>query len=195
MYILLYFQSNLVYYVWISILFLCRKNLIKCCSYSVRPAVEVRNFMSWELSIEAWFSWSSNGSPALENVTPCGCLNIPDVSSKNGTFVFQCWGNLRIKKHEVWLSNKQKFKSYVALNTLILQQKDQSFNTVWKIIIVASEKHNYLLSYLLTPWSRGVLLEELTGFQLVQKFPAFYATRRFIKFYSRWHVGDVKRAP
>jgi len=33
--------------------------------------------------------------------------------------------------------------------------------------------------YLLTPWSR-VLLEKLTGLQLVQKFPAFYGTRRFI---------------
>ena len=33
--------------------------------------------------------------------------------------------------------------------------------------------------YLLTPWSR-VLLQKLTGFQLVKKFPAFYGTRRFI---------------
>ena len=37
----------------------------------------------------------------------------------------------------------------------------------------------YLLTYLLTPCSR-VLLEKLTGFQLVKKFPAFYGTRRFI---------------
>ena len=36
-----------------------------------------------------------------------------------------------------------------------------------------------LLTYLLTPWSR-VLLEKLTGFQLVKKFPAFYGTRTFI---------------
>jgi hypothetical protein len=32
---------------------------------------------------------------------------------------------------------------------------------------------------LLTAWSR-VLLEKLTGFQLVKKFPPFYGTRRFI---------------
>ena len=38
---------------------------------------------------------------------------------------------------------------------------------------------NYLLIYLLTPCSR-VLLEKLTGSQLVKKFPAFYITRRFI---------------
>ena len=36
-----------------------------------------------------------------------------------------------------------------------------------------------LLTYLLTPWSR-VLLEKLTSFQLVKKFPAFYVDRRFI---------------
>ena len=32
---------------------------------------------------------------------------------------------------------------------------------------------------ILTPWSR-VLLEELTGFQPVKKFPTFYGTRRLI---------------
>ena len=37
----------------------------------------------------------------------------------------------------------------------------------------------YLLTYLLTPWCR-VLLEKLTVWQLVKKFPAFYGTRRFI---------------
>ena len=33
--------------------------------------------------------------------------------------------------------------------------------------------------YLLTPWCR-VLLEKLTGLQLVKKFPAFHGIRRFI---------------
>ena len=35
------------------------------------------------------------------------------------------------------------------------------------------------MTYLLTPWSR-VLIEKLTDSQLVNKFPAFYGTRRFI---------------
>ena len=35
------------------------------------------------------------------------------------------------------------------------------------------------LTYLLTAWCR-VLLEKLTGLQLVKKFPAFHGTRRFI---------------
>jgi hypothetical protein len=37
----------------------------------------------------------------------------------------------------------------------------------------------YLLTYLLTPWSR-VILEKLTGLQLVKKSSAFYGSRRFI---------------
>ena len=36
-----------------------------------------------------------------------------------------------------------------------------------------------LCLYLLSPWCR-VLLEKLTGLQLVKKFPAFHGTRRFI---------------
>ena len=47
----------------------------------------------------------------------------------------------------------------------------------------------HLLTYLLTPCSR-VLLEKLTGFQLVKKFPAFYGTRRFITtFTSARHLS------
>jgi len=42
----------------------------------------------------------------------------------------------------------------------------------------------YLLTYSLTPWS-GVLLEQLTCSQLVNKFPAFYGTRGFIAAYVR----------
>jgi hypothetical protein len=39
--------------------------------------------------------------------------------------------------------------------------------------------HLVKLTYLLTPWSR-ILLEKLTGLQLVKKFPIFYGTRRFL---------------
>jgi len=38
--------------------------------------------------------------------------------------------------------------------------------------------NTYLLTYLLTPWNS--VLENLTSFQLVKKFPTFYGTRRFI---------------
>ena len=43
----------------------------------------------------------------------------------------------------------------------------------------ATYLRNYVLTYLLTPWSR-VLLEKITGYQLVKKFPTFYGSRRFI---------------
>ena len=47
----------------------------------------------------------------------------------------------------------------------------------------------YLLTYLLTSWSR-VLLEKLTDSQLVEKFPAIYGTRRFITaFTSARHLS------
>jgi len=44
---------------------------------------------------------------------------------------------------------------------------------------IATYLPTYLLTYLLTPCSR-VLLEMLTGFQLVKKFPAYCGTRRFV---------------
>jgi hypothetical protein len=46
--------------------------------------------------------------------------------------------------------------------------------------------HKY--TYLLIPWSR-VLLQKLTGFQQIKKFPAFYGTRRFVTaFTSACHL-------
>ena len=47
-------------------------------------------------------------------------------------------------------------------------------------VVLQKYSVKYILNtHSLTPWSR-VLLEKLTGFQLVKKFPAFYGTRRFI---------------
>jgi hypothetical protein len=37
-----------------------------------------------------------------------------------------------------------------------------------------------ILTYLITYSLHGAVLEKLTGLKLVKKFPAFYATRRFI---------------
>ena len=49
-----------------------------------------------------------------------------------------------------------------------------------------SRMFTYLLTYLLTPWC-WVLLEQLTGLQLVKKFPAFHGTRRFISTLTSVH--------
>jgi hypothetical protein len=45
--------------------------------------------------------------------------------------------------------------------------------------ILIKELYLLFIFHLLTPWSR-VLLGNLTGLQLVKKFPAFCGTRRFI---------------
>ena len=44
---------------------------------------------------------------------------------------------------------------------------------------IETRTHNQCGDYLLIPWCR-VLLEKLTGLQLVKKLPAFHGTRRFI---------------
>ena len=48
-------------------------------------------------------------------------------------------------------------------------------------------------TYLLTPWCR-VLLEKLTGLQLVKKFPAFYGTRRFITAFTSFRHPSLSWA-
>ena len=47
-------------------------------------------------------------------------------------------------------------------------------------------KRTYLLTHLITSLSR-VLLEKLTGFQPVKKYPSFYGTRRFITAFTSAH--------
>ena len=48
-----------------------------------------------------------------------------------------------------------------------------------KLYIVCNWHVFYIKFNVLTPWCR-VLLEKLTGLQLVKEFPAFHGTRRFI---------------
>ena len=51
----------------------------------------------------------------------------------------------------------------------------------------------YGVTYLLTPWCR-VLLEKLTGLQLVKKFPAYYGTRRFITAFTSFRQPSLSWA-
>ena len=46
------------------------------------------------------------------------------------------------------------------------------------------ERKTIIRPYLLTPWS-SVLLEKLTGFQIVKKLPTFYVTRSIITAFTR----------
>ena len=74
----------------------------------------------------------------------------------------------------------------IIAHIVVLGRILHSFGTVhWVPLLKGTyfnshrEMYKFLLYNLLTPWSR-VLLEKLTGLQLVKKFPAFYGTRRFI---------------
>ena len=59
---------------------------------------------------------------------------------------------------------------FVVFASAIIQNHMQPRNCTWSKL---------LFTYLLTPWC-SVLLEKLTGLQLIKKFPAFHGTRRFI---------------
>ena len=58
-----------------------------------------------------------------------------------------------------------------------------NFSLLFRMIVLEEKLGVFSIlnefTYLLNPRSR-VLLEKLTGFQLVKKFPTFYGTRMFI---------------
>jgi hypothetical protein len=60
---------------------------------------------------------------------------------------------------------------------------------IWSWLLSAWNKHAFLLTCSLTPWSRA-LLEELTSSQLDKKFPIFCGNQRFIAtFTSACHLS------
>ena len=66
----------------------------------------------------------------------------------------------------------QQFRQLITDFLCLISHND--YKNDWQNVVAY-----LLLTYLLTPWSR-VLLEKLTGLQLVKKFPAFHGTRMFI---------------
>jgi len=58
------------------------------------------------------------------------------------------------------------------------------FESYWGKASMPALGPTWHATYLLTPWSR-ILLEKLTGFQLLKKFPTFYGTWRFITAFTR----------
>ena len=67
--------------------------------------------------------------------------------------------------------------SYIPLTVLATNIWDTSILISHSMVLISVI--TYLLTYLLTPWSR-VLLEKLASLQLVKKFPACYGTRGFL---------------
>ena len=75
---------------------------------------------------------------------------------------------------------RKKLAIYKLREEKIRKASQQMAETSILTNIQVGKKYVYSrYTYLLTPWCR-VLLEKLTGLQLVKKFPAFHGTRRFI---------------
>ena len=88
----------------------------------------------------------------------------------------------RVSKRKVYVS---KSDHYTGVRFGLLQWKTLKIILLTATCFIrfqcwlSSLHDTYLLTYLLSPWCR-VLLEKLTGLQLVKKFPAFHGTPRFI---------------
>ena len=69
---------------------------------------------------------------------------------------------------------------FSALQWAKIREYVLKYYVIWRnsIVTILAETGEFA-HYLLTPCCR-VLLEKLTGLQLVKKFPTFYGTRRFI---------------
>jgi len=77
----------------------------------------------------------------------------------------------------------QLFRSRLHISTSILvvlvRRNETRLKRYSLLTYLLTYLRTYLLTYLLTPWCR-VLLEKVTGLQLVKKFPAFHGIRKFI---------------
>jgi hypothetical protein len=92
------------------------------------------------------------------------------------------WTNLGVSRENVALISKFKVDLWPKDAGSHSRRRLDSFQTQHVM------QHQVYLTFL-TPWSR-VLLEKLTGSQLVKKFPAFYGSRRFITaFTSTCHLS------
>ena len=81
----------------------------------------------------------------------------------------------------LWNWNTNHRGLYVQYNVTmgrVLNSVPHSYSNT-SLLFTADNTLQICWYYVLTPWCR-VLLEKLTGLQLVKKFPAFHGTRRFI---------------
>ena len=89
-------------------------------------------------------------------------------SNMFGVFV----GSTRETWQDIQITSQSRYSIYFPLHQKL-------YNSIQRYLVMATNLLTYLLTYLLTPRCR-VLLEKLTGLQLVKKFPAFHGNRRFI---------------
>jgi len=86
------------------------------------------------------------------------------------TFSFGLWMWMNCGENECC-----KFQVIANFNNIIFRSFWKCNGEMFRSIITFIPRTTYLL----TAWCR-VLLEQLTGLQIVKKFPAFHGTRRFI---------------
>ena len=85
---------------------------------------------------------------------------------------------------------------FLSLHHELPSQSSPSFATV----LYAEDQFHFMVmikvseDYLLLTLRSRVLLEKLTSFQLVKKFPAFYGTLRFITAFTSAHHLSLSRA-
>jgi len=94
-------------------------------------------------------------------------------------------------------------REYGSMHFSYLLQRNISYHLVYpdslrqaalyKPVLCHPVKTLNLLTYLLTPGSR-ILLEKLTGSQLVKKFTSFYGTQRFITAFTTAHHPSLSWA-
>jgi len=72
------------------------------------------------------------------------------------------------------LSSEESYRRFYGTCCRHLQRISQQYETPYPRTLLT-----YLLTYLLTPWSR-VLLEKLTGSAASQEIPRIFGTQRFI---------------
>jgi len=84
---------------------------------------------------------------------------------------------------QCWLGFLQRFHQSIKVNAEKVLQTGFRFLPKFSVSFLHQKfydwRHTVVITYLLTPWCR-VLLEKLTGLQLVKKFSAFHGTRWFI---------------
>jgi hypothetical protein len=109
----------------------------------------------WEISASSWFYYTEI------------CHNAWSHECKTNNCTAHLLG---------WIINCTRCTVHISNHTIIFVSISVFYVVISWMIFWSMHQ---VLTYLLTPWSR-LLLEKLTGLQLVKKFPSFYGTRRFI---------------
>jgi hypothetical protein len=142
-----------------------------------------------------WYAFeTTNWLPS----TAVNCyLHTPHVSRNSLPEYFQQHGTWFVPKslHDFLMEHREQRSHFVcnlfalARHLFVKKKRRDRFFTITPFVLHCWKSPSKLNTYLLTRRSR-VLLDKLTGLQLVKYFPAFYWTQRFITaFTSARHLS------